>query len=202
MLEPGGEQQFAKLAAERLLAADALARELLCDGAAALDRFAGSYDGNRRSEDADRVETLVVVKRRSSMAMTALIKLGEISASGTSIRCSLPMVKTSRSAASKRMFALATSENARSSFLLGMLPIKSMTNQPNTAKNSSPTVAATFIGHGRDCQVGNVIAATAATAVPAENVEIRGQESFFNTELSIWRTASRRISKENETCVS
>ena len=81
--------------------------------------------------------------------MTALIRFGEISVSGTSIRCSLPMVKTSRSAASKRMFALAMAENARSSFLLGMLPTKSMTNQPKTAKNPSPTIAAALKSHGR-----------------------------------------------------
>jgi hypothetical protein len=40
-------------------------------------------------------------------------------------------------------------ENARSSFLLGMLPTKSMTNQPKTAKNPSPTIAAALKSHGR-----------------------------------------------------
>ena len=134
------------------------------------------------------------------MAITALIRFGEISASGTSIRCSLAMVKTSRSAASKRMFALAMSENARSSFLLGMLPIKSMTNQPNTAKNSSPTVAATRTCHGRACQRENVIDANRCNGRSSQNGRFRGHLWCLAPTNTLWCLAP--INTRSESLVS
>ena len=60
VFELRGEQQFAQLAAQRFFAADALPRQLLRDGAAALDRFAGARDRDRRADDANRVEAVVI----------------------------------------------------------------------------------------------------------------------------------------------
>src|SRR5918993_3927412 len=102
------------------------------------------------------------------MATTALISVGDTCDSGTSIRCSLAMVKTSRSAASKRRFAVGMAVKARNSSRVGILPTRLLKTQPKPTRNAAMAARKTRPGHVRTHHVLSVISQQGATPVPAQ----------------------------------
>jgi hypothetical protein len=89
LLEPRGDEDLANLALvgpyRRQLRR---ARELLGDGAAALDDASGTQVPERGGDDTHRVDAEVLIEARSSTATMALTMCGETRSRGTEMRCS------------------------------------------------------------------------------------------------------------------